>query len=244
MTPFRPCSSPRRRPRPAPRGSCIGEAALRLLTALALALVTLQPGLPLRAGPAQVMIQVQAGDTLETIARRHGTSLALLMRLNQLADPDRLQVGQWLKLPSGRAEAVARPPSPEAPAAPEAQAALLLSPAERRDRASLAQRELGGQVSWKWFGSTAVDWNGWRLHPGGVRITLVRPAAADVGVRRAGATALAVQCSSLRHTWRVDGAWEPWSTPAAGSVGLRIVLDLCSNTLDGPAVPVPPPPGG
>jgi len=24
-------------------------------------------------------------------------------------------------------------------------------------------------------------------------------------------------------------------------VGQRIVLDLCSNTLDGPAVPVPPP---
>jgi hypothetical protein len=27
-----------------------------------------------------------------------------------------------------------------------------------------------------------------------------------------------------------------------GSVGQRILLDLCSNTLDGQAVPVPPPP--
>lgn len=173
------------------------------------------------------LITVREGDTLEAIALRHGTSIEALAHLNGLTDPNVLQVGQQLRLPG--------------PAAGEAQAALLLSPAERRDRAEIAQRDLSGQAHWKWFGGTAVDWSGWRLHPGGVRITLVRPDAADVGMRRAGATAVAVQCSSLRQTWRVDGTWEPWTIPTAGSVGLRIVLDLCSNTLDGPAVPVPPP---
>lgn len=173
------------------------------------------------------LITVREGDTLEAIALRHGTSIEALAHLNGLTDPNVLQVGQQLRLPG--------------PAAGEAQAALLLSPAERRDRAEIAQRDLSGQADWKWFGGTAVDWSGWRLHPGGVRITLVRPDAADVGMRRAGATAVAVQCSSLRQTWRVDGTWEPWTIPTAGSVGLRIVLDLCSNTLDGPAVPVPPP---
>ena len=54
--------------------------------------------------------------------------------------------------------------------------------------------------------------------------------------------AVAVQCESLRQTWRIDGSWQPWEAPMPGSVGQRIVLDLCSNTLDGPAVPVPPPP--
>jgi hypothetical protein len=140
-------------------------------------------------------------------------------------------------------EAAARAETGAAPAPPdgeEGQAALLMSPAERRDRNELTLRELLGQTRWKWFGSTAVDWGGWRLHSGGVRITLVRPAADDVGLRRAGATAVGVHCSSLRQTWRLDGTWEPWSSPAKGSVGQRILLDLCSNTVDGPALPVPP----
>ena len=55
------------------------------------------------------------------------------------------------------------------------------------------------------------------------------------------ATAVAVQCESLRQTWRIDGGWQPWQTPVPGSVGQRIVVDLCSNTLDSPALPVPPP---
>ena len=189
-------------------------------------------------------ITVREGDTLEAIALRHGTSIEALVRLNGLDDPNVLQVGQQLRLPGQPSQAAptAPAPPPDGAAGAAAQAALLLSPAERRDRAEIAQRDLSGQARWKWFGGTAVDWSGWRLHPGGVRITLVRPDANDVGVRRAGATAVAVQCSSLRQTWRVDGAWEPWSAPTAGSAGLRIVLDLCSNTLDGPAVPVPPPP--
>jgi hypothetical protein len=133
-------------------------------------------------------------------------------------------------------------PGPDPKADPDAQAALLLSPGERRDRATLTLRERSGQLSWRRFGSTLVDWSGWQLHPGGVRITLVQPALADVGARRSGATAIAVQCSSLRHTWRIDGDWERWSSPGADSVAQRIVLQLCSNTLDGPAAAIPPPP--
>lgn len=195
----------------------------------------------------QRQITVREGDTLEAIALRHGTSIEAIATLNGLSDPNVLQVGQQLILPGGSPTQAVTPtdsslaPPPDGPGGDDAQAALLLSPAERRDRAEMAQRDLSGEARWKWFGGTAVDWNGWRLHPGGVRITLVRPDVADVGMRRAAATAVAVQCSSLRQTWRVDGTWEPWSAPTAGSVGLRIVLDLCSNTLDGPAVPVPPP---
>ncbi|MEY2643415.1 MAG: hypothetical protein RLZZ611_64 [Cyanobacteriota bacterium] len=132
---------------------------------------------------------------------------------------------------------------PLAPAAPQVgqdpAAALLLSPAERRDRAELALREQAGLVRWKWFNATAVDWAGWKLHPGGVRITLLKAAAADLGLRGSGATAVAVQCESLRQSWRIDGEWQPWQAPMPGSVGQRIVLDLCSNTLDGPAMALP-----
>jgi len=198
-------------------------------------------------------ITVVEGDTLEQLAERHGVSLEALIRLNDIGEPDLLQVGQVLQLPprlsapSGAgAAAGARPADAEAPPPPagsqEPAAALLLSPAERRDRAELALREQAGLVRWKWFNATAVDWAGWKLHSGGVRITLVKPAAADLGVRGAAATAVAVQCESLRQTWRIDGSWQPWEAPMPGSVGQRIVIDLCSNTLDGPAVPLPPPP--
>lgn len=211
----------------------------------------LQVGQLLRLPPPRGMVQVAAGDTLEAIATRTGTSVAALQQANPQARPEALQVGQWLRLPPGlatparpAAPAVVTPaasPGPDPAANPDAQAALLLSPGERRDRATLTLRERSGQLSWRRFGNTLVDWNGWQLHPGGVRITLVQPAVADVGARRSGATAIAVQCSSLRHTWRIDGDWERWSSPGAGSVAQRIVLQLCSNTLDGPAVAIPPP---
>ena len=194
-------------------------------------------------------ITVVAGDTLEQLALRHGVSLRALIEANGITDPTLLQVGQLLKLPGPGNNSSSSPASTNGGIAPpppdgrrgEAAAALLLSPAERRDRAELEWREQSGLVRWKWFNNTAVDWAGWKLHPGGVRITLVKASISDLGLRGAASTAVAVQCESLRQNWRIDGRWQGWDTPAAGSVGQRIVLDLCSNTLDGPAVPVPPP---
>ena len=207
------------------------------------------------AGLAQPRsITVVEGDTLEQLALRHGVSLDALIRVNGIKEPELLQVGQVLTLPAragspnalGPASVATPSPGADAPAPPldskEPAAALLLSPAERRDRAELALREQAGLVRWKWFNASAVDWAGWKLHPGGVRITLVKPSAADLGLRGATATAVAVQCESLRQAWRIDGNWQPWEAPMPGSVAQRIVIDLCSNTLDGPAVPVPPPP--
>ena len=197
---------------------------------------------------------VAAGDTLEAIARTNGVSLEALIQRNGIQDPSRLQIGQKLLLPkpvagssrtqpaSRGSEAIALTPPPPPPPGSDGSsaAALLLSPAERRDRAEINLRDQSGRSRWKWFSATAVDWAGWTLHPGGVRITLVKPAIKDVGLRTSAATAIAVQCESLKQTWRVDGNWSPWTTPAQGSIGQRIVLDLCSNTLEGPAVPVAP----
>ena len=194
-------------------------------------------------------VTVAAGDTLEELAQRHRVNLQALIELNAISDPTLLQIGQVLKLPQPATTGPSATPAPaqDSPPPPpgsgtQAAAALLLSPAERRDRAELELREQSGLARWKRFNQTAVDWSGWRLHPGGVRITLVKPSIADVGATTALATAVAVQCESLRQTWRIDGSWQRWQTPAAGSVGQRIVLDLCSNTLDSPALPVPPAP--
>ncbi|CAM3926401.1 LysM domain-containing protein [Bordetella tumbae] len=42
--------------------------------------------------------RVQAGDTLNKIARQHNTSVSALMRLNNLSNPDRISKGQLLRV--------------------------------------------------------------------------------------------------------------------------------------------------
>lgn len=55
---------------------------------------------------------VKSGDTLSRIARRCDTTVARLVELNQIADPNLIRVGQKLRIP-GRAPAA---PAPAAPA--------------------------------------------------------------------------------------------------------------------------------
>jgi LysM repeat protein len=207
------------------------------LARLALLALTYILTAPVGAQPlaTNATITVQAGDTLDAIARKQGISVAALIKLNPNIIPDRLAIGTILQIPS-KIISQNQPLPPELNTK-EASASLLLSAAERRDR---AQQMLVDPNGWRWYGNTAVDWKGWRLDPGGVRITLVKPNPIEVGNLRSLATAVAVQCDSLRQTWRIDGQWEPWKIPSGGTVPARIVLDLCSNTTDAPAVPVLP----
>ena len=51
---------------------------------------------------------VRAGDTLGRIAKAHGTTWQALAKLNALADPNRLKVGQVLKVPAVPTHTVAK----------------------------------------------------------------------------------------------------------------------------------------
>jgi peptidoglycan DL-endopeptidase LytF len=53
-------------------------------------------------------VTVKSGDVLERIARRHGTSVAQIMRLNGLSSTQ-LKIGQVLKLPAGSQATAAAP---------------------------------------------------------------------------------------------------------------------------------------
>jgi LysM repeat protein len=83
------------RARAAPYGSAspVGPM-LRHLTVLAAALLLLP-------GVQAAEIVVKEGDTLSELAERHGVSTETLMRLNDLEDPSRIEVGQTLRLGPG-----------------------------------------------------------------------------------------------------------------------------------------------
>ncbi|MFN9643671.1 MAG: LysM peptidoglycan-binding domain-containing protein [Cyanobacteriota bacterium] len=208
-------------------------------------------------------VTIQSGDTLGSIAKAQKTTVEALLKANPGLQPDKLKLGSTLKLP---ATAAAPPSKPAAPAKPPA--AALPAPAKAaipaapptppppaargphgRPRTPPAtpapavdRQDPNARGRWRYFGDTVVDWGSWKRLQDGVRFTLVQAAATDVGEGRAQATAIAVDCSTLRHTWRVKEAWEAWTVPAPRSVGQQIVLDLCGNTAVEDRRPVPPPP--
>jgi LysM repeat protein len=200
----------------------------------------LQIGQSLKLPASKGLVQVRTGDTLAVLAGRHRTTVAELQKANPGVKPDQLTVGAWLKLPPAPAATTAKPAPKPSPAA-KPPAAPTSPPAVKAPPPSPLPPKPAEAVRWKFYGNTLVDWGGWKLHPGGVRVSLVQPTPAEVGPIRAQATAVAVHCSSLRQAWLINGAWEPWAVPEGRSVAQQIVLDLCANVSDPTAPAVPPP---
>jgi LysM repeat protein len=84
---------------------------------------------PVPPPTSAIPYRVVAGDTLSSIARRHGTSVAALQRANGLSS-DSLQVGQNLLIPTAAAPAgdVATSPPYPAPAPPQPSPTPALQP--------------------------------------------------------------------------------------------------------------------
>jgi LysM repeat protein len=229
----------------------------------------LQVGQTLRlpTPPRKGVVVVKSGDTLDSIAKANNTTVTALQKSNPGTQPTNLKVGSTLRLPASGGQSApakgdaAAPAGKAAPAPIKAAASPSAPPAKPAPPAEVIQppaspltpptlqppspSERGDSTSrgrWRYFGDTVVDWGAWKRLPDGVRFTLVQAAARDVGEARAQATAIAVDCATLRHTWRVKEAWEAWSIPAPRSVGQLIVLDLCGNAAGDDRRPVPPPP--
>ena len=110
-------------PPPVPRGAT-NLAHLRPGLTAAASAAPLETPLP-RPSPASgpVVHRVAAGDTLGGLARKYGTTVQELTRLNQLKN-DNLRVGQRLEVRAGPAPPAAKPAPPATkPAAPAAKSA-------------------------------------------------------------------------------------------------------------------------
>ena len=102
--PDAPSREPQTRPAPAPRASAPAPAAGRQITTAA-------------TTPGET-IEVQTGDTLYGIAKRHKVPVSVLMTLNNLQNPN-IRPGQKLSLPAGKRPVAPRPAAvAAAPAAP------------------------------------------------------------------------------------------------------------------------------
>ena len=101
---------------------------------------------------------VASGDTLSSIARRNGTTARELARINAIKNPDRLRIGQNLRLPAARppvrAVPAARPPVRSVPAGrPQA------GPVARAGVRPAFPGKNNNPVNMRYYG---VGWNGER----------------------------------------------------------------------------------
>jgi soluble lytic murein transglycosylase-like protein len=101
-------------------------------------------GVVVLCGPAAAADHtVQPGESLVAIARRHGVSVAELVRLNGITDPNHLVAGATLRLPGSRSAKQSSRPSPAAAPsrrAPEKGPIFTLSDEQRRQISTLLER--------------------------------------------------------------------------------------------------------
>ena len=56
---------------------------------------------PLPMQPEPNVYAIERGDSLEKIAKSYGTTTAELQKLNNISDPNKVQIGQKIVLPAG-----------------------------------------------------------------------------------------------------------------------------------------------
>lgn len=94
------------------------HASLPLIRAAALAALLAVGAVALPTAASDRVVVVRQGDTLSEIALRHGVTVAQLMALNRIANPNRIYPGQRLRLAAEPADASKPSAAAPAPAQP------------------------------------------------------------------------------------------------------------------------------
>jgi murein DD-endopeptidase MepM/ murein hydrolase activator NlpD len=156
-----------------------------------LALLLLVTAMPLQAEESVHVVQPK--QTLSSIARLYGISMASLVSLNEIEDPNKVKIGTSLKLPAG-VKQVKPIASATAPATTPATAPLVLS-------------KKSATPDWRHYGPLQVDWSNWRSMAG----SLVAPSINKEGQP----LYVAVNCGAKKlNVTGPAGAWKAWEVPA------------------------------
>lgn len=157
---------------------------------MAAAAVVTAPTAPAAPAPSPIVHVVRSGDSLWTIAQRHGSSVGAIAAANGITNPSRIFAGQRLTIPGTAAAPSSGSPARAAAMPPSMAAAVASRDAVRRVIVEEAAR-YGVPAAF----ALAVAWqeSGWRQdvvsHAGAIGVMQLMPAtAAWVGEAMLGAT--------------------------------------------------------
>ena len=170
---------------------------------------------------------VAKGQTLTQIARAYEIPVASLININQLEDPNKVEIGTrlYLKAPaSASSTATTTTPAQVSTSAPTAQAqpksdvkvVTRTEPTPQPKAAPKATASSGTTVTviakkadWRAYGPLQIDWANWQSMDG----AHVAPTLNAQGQ----ALYLAINCSAGKmNVTGADGAWKTWSAPQSG----------------------------
>ena len=149
---------------------------------------------------------VAKGQTLTQIAKAYKLPVASLISLNQLSDPNKVEVGTRLYLSNPSAQTTITP-TRETTAT---QTAVKIQPAATSKPAPKAKakptQSLAKNADWRTYGPLQVDWGNWQKM-GGSEVVPTLNAQGQ-------ALYLAVNCSARKiNATGADGSWKTWAAP-------------------------------
>ena len=168
---------------------------------------------------------VAKGQTLTQIARAYEISVASLININQLEDPNKVEIGTrlYLKAPASASSTATAPvqvstSAPTAQARPKSDVKVVTrtEPTPQPKAAPKATASSGSTVTviakkadWRAYGPLQIDWANWQSMDG----AHVAPTLNAQGQ----ALYLAINCSAGKmNVTGADGAWKTWSAPQSG----------------------------
>ena len=168
---------------------------------------------------------VAKGQTLTQIARAYKIPVASLISINQLADPNKVEIGTrlYLKAPASSSSTTTAPvqvstsaPAPQSQPKSDVKVVTKTEPTPQPKAAPKATASSGTTVTviakkadWRSYGPLQIDWANWQPMDG----AHVAPTLNAQGQ----ALYLAINCSAGKmNATGADGAWKTWSAPQSG----------------------------
>ena len=187
--------------------------------------------------PGATQHTVAKGQTLTQIAKAYGLPVASLININQLGDPNKVEVGTTLYLRQPGAEPSITPlasqsvpdqvtvdSTPRQTETPTTAASTTkVEPARVEPTTTVASTTtndvIAKKADWRTYGPLQVDWANWQVMGG----SQVAPTLNAQGQ----ALYLAVNCSAEKiNATGADGNWKQWSGPKS-SFEKDLVKDRC-----------------
>ncbi|HGY5540305.1 MAG TPA: LysM peptidoglycan-binding domain-containing protein, partial [Prochlorococcus sp.] len=176
----------------------------------------------IKAKPNATSHTVARGQTLTQIARAYDVSVASLISINNIANPNKLLVGTKLSLRAKPPVETKPKPTTEIATKPTAKPTTQIAdkPAakpETKPTTEVATKPTKNE--WRTYGPLQVDWANWKLMGG----SYVAPTLNKKGKP----LYLAVNCPARKlNTTGANGSWKTWNAPQE-RFERDLVKDLC-----------------